>query len=151
MDKNESKTIEETATKLFDLLGIDEPFEVKEIEEGAEVVINATDSGVIIGRHGENLEGLQLVLSLCVSQKLGEFKRISVEVGDYKKKREEWLTNLAVQTKERALSENREIALSNLKSWERRIVHIYLQEDGEVVSESMGEGKDRVLIVKPKN
>lgn len=151
MDKKQIKAIEDTAKKLFDLLGIDEPFEIKEIEDGVEVVINAVDSGVIIGRHGENLEGLQLVLSLCVSKQLGEFKRISVEVGDYKKKREEWLTNLAVQTKERVLSESKEIYLSNLKSWERRIVHMYLQEDGEVVSESMGEGKDRVLIIKPKN
>ena len=151
MDAKQTKTVEETAKELFGLLGIEDPFETSEIDEGVEVSINAQDSGVIIGRHGENLEGLQLILSLCVSKKLGEFKRISVEVGGYKKKREEWLKDLANQTKERALSENREIYLSNLKSWERRIVHMYLAEDDEVSSESVGEGRDRVLIIKPKS
>ena len=150
MDKKQIGQIEETAKELFTLLGIEDPFEIQEAQEGLEISINAQDSGVIIGRHGENLEGLQLVLSLCVSKKLGEFKRISLEVGGYKKKREEWLRDLAVQTKERALSENREIYLSNLKSWERRIVHMYLAEDEEVSSESVGEGRDRVLIIKPK-
>ena len=150
MDKKQIGQIEETAKELFTLLGIEDPFEIQEAQEGLEISINAQDSGVIIGRHGENLEGLQLVLSLCVSKKLGEFKRISLEVGGYKKKREEWLRDLAVQTKERALSENREVYLSNLKSWERRIVHMYLAEDEEVSSESVGEGRDRVLIIKPK-
>jgi spoIIIJ-associated protein len=40
--------------------------------------------------------------------------------------------------------------LSSLKSWERRIIHLYLQEDDQVTSESSGEGKERVLIIKPK-
>lgn len=151
MDPKQIKTVEKEAKKLFSLLGIEDSFEISEKEEGAELTIDAVDSGVIIGRHGENLEGLQLVLSLCVSKKLGEFKRISVEVGGYKQKREEWLKDLAVQTKDRALSENREIYLSNLKSWERRIVHMYLAEDEDVSSESVGEGRDRVLVIKPKN
>ena len=151
MDTKQIDVAQNVAKELFTLLGIEDPFEIKELDEGLELSINAVDSGVIIGRHGENLEGLQLVLSLCVSKKLGEFKRISVEVGDYKKKREEWLKDLAVQTKERALSENREIYLSNLKSWERRIVHMFLKEDDEVSSESVGEGRDRVLVIKPKN
>ena len=150
MAKKQNQTVIDTAKELFALLGINDSFEVLEKDDGFEVVIETEESGIIIGHHGENLEGLQLVLSLCVSKKLGEFKRVSVEVGDYKKNREEWLRNLATQTKERAIAENKEVYLSNLKSWERRIVHLFLQEDDEVVSESVGEGKDRVMVVKPK-
>jgi spoIIIJ-associated protein len=80
----------------------------------------------------------------------GEFKRVSVEVGDYKKNRTEWLERLAMDAKERALTEGKEVYLSELKSWERRVVHLLLQDDKEVVSESSGEGKDRVLVVKPR-
>ena len=55
-----------------------------------------------------------------------------------------------MQVKEKALSENKEQVLSSLKSWERRIIHLYLQSDEQVTSESEGEGKDRVLVIKPR-
>ncbi len=151
MDKKQSKIVQDTTEELLKLLEIQGGFEVKETEEAIEINLNTEDSGIVIGYHGDTLESLQLVLSLCIARKLGEFKRVSIEVGEYKKKREEWLKNLAAETKDRALSENKEIYLSDLKSWERRVVHIILQNDQEVVSESIGEGKDRVLVVKPKN
>lgn len=151
MAKKENKTIKETAEELFKLLGIEGGFEISEGEEAIEINLDTQDSGIVIGYHGDTLESLQLVLSLCFAKQTGEFKRVSVEVGEYKKKREEWLKNLALETKEKVLSENKEVYLSDLKSWERRVVHLLLQDDQEVISESIGEGKDRVLVVKPKN
>ncbi len=151
MDKKQSKIVQDTTEELLKLLEIQGGFEVKETEGAIEINLNTEDSGIVIGYHGDTLESLQLILSLCLAKKLGEFKRVSIEVGEYKKKREEWLKSLAEETKERVLSQNKEIYLSDLKSWERRIVHLFLQNDQEVVSESIGEGKDRVLVVKPKN
>ncbi len=151
MAKKENKTIKETAEELFKLLGIEGGFDISEGEEAIEINLDTQDSGIVIGYHGDTLESLQLVLSLCFAKQTGEFKRVSVEVGEYKKKREEWLKNLALETKEKVLSENKEVYLSDLKSWERRVVHLLLQDDQEVISESIGEGKDRVLVVKPKN
>ena len=110
------------------------------------------DTGMVIGYHGEVLESLQLILSLAVAKKLGRFVRVSIEVDSYKKNRTEYLHNLAEQIKEKALAENKEQVLSSLKSWERRIVHLYLQEVmTQVTSESSGEGKERVLIIKPRD
>ena len=151
MDKKQSKIVQDTTEELLKLLEIQGGFEVKQSEEAIEINLNTEDSGIVIGYHGDTLESLQLILSLCLARKFGEFKRVSIEVGEYKKKREEWLKNLAAETKDRVLAENKEIYLSDLKSWERRVVHIILQNDQEVVSESIGEGKDRVLVVKPKN
>ncbi|KKP94941.1 MAG: Single-stranded nucleic acid binding R3H domain protein [Candidatus Levybacteria bacterium GW2011_GWA2_36_13] len=141
------KTIEE----FLSVIGIKDPFELSESEEGFDVVLDTQESGIIIGRHGDNLEAIQLVLSLILTKKLGEFKRVSFEVGDYKKNRSDFLSNLAEETKERVISEGKEVIIPNLKSWERRLVHLALQDDNKVVSESAGEGKDRVLIVRPKN
>lgn len=155
MDKKEIKTIREITEKLLKLLDVDGGFEILESKEkdaeGVEIVLNTKDTGVVIGYHGDTLEGLQLILSLCVARNLGKFVRISIDVGDYKKNRTEWLKTLAIETKERVLSEGKEIAIPELKSWERRVVHLLLQEDGEVVSESQGEGRDRVLVVAPKS
>lgn len=154
MDKKELKIVEEIAEKLLKLLDIEGSFEILESktgkEEVLEILLNTKDTGVVIGYHGDTLEGLQLVLSLCIARNLGRFVRISVDVGDYKKNRTEWLKTLALETKERVLTEGREITIPELKSWERRIVHLLLQEDGEVASESRGEGRDRVLVVGPK-
>ena len=151
MDKKQNKIITGTTEELLKLLEIQGDFEVEQAEESVEINLNTEDSGIVIGYHGDTLESLQLVLSLVLAKKLGEFKRVSIEVGEYKKKREEWLKSLALETKERVVSENKEIYLSDLKSWERRVVHMLLQNDQEVVSESVGEEKDRVLVVKPKN
>jgi len=154
MDKKEIKIINDLTEKLLKLLDVEGDFEIiesKDVEnESVEIILNTKDTGVVIGYHGDTLEGLQLVLSLCVARNLGRFVRISIDVGDYKKNRSEWLKTLAMETKERVLTEGREMAVPELKSWERRIVHLLLENDNEVMSESRGEGRDRVLVVSPR-
>ena len=154
MDKKEIKVIKGITEKLLKLLDVEGDFDLLETKdedkESIEVVINTKDTGVVIGYHGDTLEGLQLVLSLCVARALGRFVRISIDVGDYKKNRTEMLKALVAETKARVLSEGKEIAIPELKSWERRVVHLLLEEDKEVLSESQGEGRDRVLVVSPR-
>ena len=145
-----NKKQEKIIKNFFVSLGIDAEMAITEDEEAISVNLESEDTGMIIGYHGETLEALQLVLSLVLAKEQGEFKRVSVEVGDYKKNWTEWLERLALDAKERALSQGKEVYLSELKSWERRVVHLSLQDDKEVTSESSGEGKDRVLVIKPK-
>ena len=147
----EEKTVKKTAEELIKLLGIEGEVSVKADDESFNINLQTQDSGIVIGRHGDILEALQIILSLCISQKLGKFFRISLEVGDYKKNREEWLKSMAHEAKEKVISENKEIIVPALKAWERRIIHILLKDDKEVVSESIGEGKERTLVVRPKN
>jgi spoIIIJ-associated protein len=146
----ERKTAEQLVEKLFSELEIDGTFTVEQNEESLEVVMETNDSGIVIGYHGEILESLQLVLSLQLARALGRFVRVSVDVDGYKKNRTDYLQKLAQQTKEKALAENSEQVLVSLKSWERRIIHLVLQEDEQVTTESAGEGKERVLIIKPR-
>ena len=146
----ERESVEALIEKLFSLLEIDGTFVVDEHDGVLEVVMETKDTGMIIGYHGEILDSLQLVVSLAVAKKLGRFVRISIDVDGYKKNRGDYLEQLAIQIKDKALAENKEQVLLSLKSWERRIIHLFLQNDEQVVSESSGEGKDRVLIVRPK-
>lgn len=145
-----TQVVEQNLTELFPMLGIDATWEIKESDEEIEVSLQTEDTGVIIGYHGESLEALQLLLSLSLSKKIGEYKRVLLEVGDYRKKRTEYLERLAAQAKERALVDHSEVVLSDLKPWERRIIHVILSEDKEVESESQGEGKNRTLIIRPR-
>lgn len=150
MTKKDIEKIQKTAEKLFKLLEIEGVVEALSRDEGVDVTLQTEDGGMIIGHHGETLDALQLVLSLVVAKELGEFVRVTLEVGDYRKSREEWLKTLAASTKEKALSQQRPITLPMLKAWERRVIHLMFQEDEEVASESVGEGRDRVLVVKPR-
>ena len=157
MDKKEEKIIQETTNKLLDVLGVKADFEItpsssegdKE-EQGVEIVLDTQDSGMLIGYHGETLEALQLILSLCIAKELGRFVRVAIEIGEYRKNRTDYLKRLVDQTKERVLNEQQIVTLPNLKAWERRAVHMMLQDDSDVVSESQGEGRDRVLTIRPK-
>lgn len=142
--------IKKFTKEFFKILEIDEPIEIEVEEEEVRINVASENPGILIGYHGETLESLQLMLSLYLSKKLGEFKRVSLEIGDYKKNREEWLRRLAADSKEKALNESREIRLEDLKAWERRIVHMELADDKEVISESTGEGRERALVIKPK-
>lgn len=146
----ERKEIETLIEKVFASLEIEGTFTLEESADTLEVLMETKDTGIVIGYHGEVLESLQLLLSLAIAKKLGRFIRVSIEVDGYKKNRTEYLHSLAEQVKEKALSENREQVLSSLKSWERRIIHLFLQNDEQVTSESSGEGKERVLVVKPR-
>jgi len=148
---NEQQIIKEVTDKLLAQLEVSGSANVVVNEDLADIILETEESGLIIGYHGEILEAMQLLISLIASKQIGRFVRVSVEVGDYKKNRIEYLERLALQTKERVLEGGRAHTLSSLKSWERRIVHLVLQDDEEVTSESLGEGKERVLVIKPRN
>lgn len=150
LSQTELAAVNAVIETLLQRLEIEGSFDLSEQEESLDVVLETKDSGIVIGYHGEILEALQLVLSLLVAKKLGRFVRVTVEVGDYRKNRSEYLQRLAMQVKEKALSEQAEQMIHSLKSWERRIIHLLLQDDKEVASESVGEGKERVLVVKPR-
>lgn len=150
MTEAQFETIQKKTEELLNLLDVKATVSVVVEGEVAQINLETDETGMLIGYHGETLEALQLVLSLMLARELGEFVRVSLEIGDYRKNREDYLQHLVEQTKERVLAEQQAVSLPNLKSWERRIVHLMLQEDDRVTTESLGEGRDRVLTIKPK-
>lgn len=148
--QSEEAMMQEAVSGVLQILGIDGTVTIERKEDEVSVLLDTPDSGLVIGYHGEMLEALQLVLSLVLSKKLGSFLRVVVEIGDYRKNRTEWLEQLVARSKEKAVERQEDVTLTNLKAWERRIVHMMLQEDEEVVTESVGEGNERVLVIKPK-
>lgn len=134
----------------FKMLGVDVKVAVTPVEDMLDVTLETEESGIIIGYHGETLESLQLLLSLGVSKKIGRFIRVMIDVGDYRKQRTDYLHQLAEQMKESVLREQRERVVTSLKSWERRVIHMLLKDDDQVETESRGTGRERVLVIKPR-
>ncbi len=118
--------------------------------EAYRVHIETEETGLLIGFHGRTLESFQIILGLLVSKALESWVRVYVNVGDYREKREEALMLMAQQAAERALTQSRPIELSHLSASERRVIHLTLSGDERVETESVGDGSQRTLLVKPK-
>jgi len=115
------------------------------------VTVEAGDeTGLLIGRKGETLASIQTILGIALKQKVGDWHRVEVNVGDYREKEEDYLKNLAMSAATRAKETGEPQSLYNLKPAQRRIVHMFLSEDKAVSTESVGEGEERCLVVKIK-
>lgn len=114
------------------------------------VNIQTEETGLLIGFHGQTLESFQIMLGLLVAKAVGEWKKVYVNVGDYREKREEALMHMAQRAAERAIASQRPVELANLTASERRVIHLTLSGDERVATESIGEGVHRKLLVKPK-
>lgn len=109
------------------------------------------DFGNIIGRRGETLDALQYLTRLFVNRSSEDGKRVSLNVGDYRKRREETLTALAQRQAARALKIGRNSVLDPMNPYERRIVHTAIQGIEGVSSHSVGEGDNRRVVIVPDN
>lgn len=143
--------VKQITEELLGKLEITGTISVDTDETGAyRVHIETEETGLLIGFHGKTLESFQILLGIIVSKQLGQWVRVYVNVGDYREKREETLMIMAQRAAERALSLNRPVELPHLSASERRVVHLTLSGDERVMTESVGEGTSRTLLVKPK-
>lgn len=150
MDEKLKSIIEEEAQKLLKELDIEASLTLQESEDGINIVLDSEENALLIGKHGNTLSSLEFIIALIIAKKTGEFKRIILEIGDYRKEREDYLKNLATRLKEEVLEQNTEKSIRGLKAWERRFIHLLMQEEDGVATESRGEGRDRVLVLMKK-
>ena len=139
--------------ELLTLMGVEGKIDVSEDKENQALVIDISsdnETGLLIGRHGQTLLSVQAAIGMMLKQKLGEWIRVIVNVGDWRQKEEEHLKDLAESTAERARTTGEPQPIYNLTPSQRRIVHLALSEDPDLSTESEGEGEERYLVVKKK-
>lgn len=105
------------------------------------------DYGVLIGRHGETLDAVQYLVRLFANKKTDSDKRVSVNVGDYREKRNENLKALAQRSANQVLKFGRNVKLEPMNPYERRIVHTAIQGIEGVTSHSVGYDSERRVII----
>ena len=139
--------------ELLTLMGVEAKIDVSEDKENQALVINISsdnETGLLIGRHGQTLLSFQAAIGMMLKQKLGEWIRVIVNVGDWRQKEEEHLKDLAESTAERVRTTGEPQPIYNLTPSQRRIVHLTLSEEPDLSTESEGEGEERYLVVKKK-
>ncbi len=113
------------------------------------VEIYGGDPGKIIGRAGRTLAALEFITNAVINRDEGSKVRVSIDVGGYKRRRDERLRGEARKAAARVRKTGRPVELDAMSAAERRVVHMALADDPDIVSESYGEGKDRRVVVKP--
>jgi spoIIIJ-associated protein len=108
------------------------------------------DLGLLIGRRGETLSALQLLVSLIVGHRTKHRMRIIIDAENYRERREENLRSLALRVAQQVRNYRRSIALEAMPPHERRIVHIALAESKDISTESIGEGDERRVVISLK-
>lgn len=117
---------------------------------GPVFTVEGEDSGLLIGRRGETLRALQLVVNLLARRQLETMTSIIVDVAGYQERRTLALTTLADRVAQRVAETGRPIVLEPMPSHERRVVHLVLAGDDRVTTESMGVGEGRQVVVSPR-
>lgn len=117
-------------------------------EGGARISLVGEGLGACIGHRGETLDALQYLCSMVAS--VGGYYRISLDVGNYREKRERTLTSLANRISAQVIRTGRSRSLEPMNPYERRIIHTAVQEIEGVVSNSVGEGSRRHVVISPE-
>jgi len=106
--------------------------------------------GLLIGRRGETLASLQLLVSLIVGHRTKHRMRITIDAENYRERREDNLRSLALRVAQQVRNYRRAIALEAMPPNERRIVHIALADSKDISTESIGEGEERRVVISLK-
>ncbi len=114
------------------------------------ISVTGADCGSAIGRHGETLEAISYMTNLVANKNSENRVRVHIDIGGYRKHREQVLTGLANKAAFKAKKTGRSVAMEAMNPAERRIVHSFLQNVSGVSTHSEGEEPERRIIVTPE-
>ena len=120
-----------------------------EDDESVCVQIQSQDSGYLIGKSGSNLFALQHLIRVITAKKIDEKINFVVDVNSYIENQREDIIDKANSTISEVEQTGKSIELSPMNSYERRLIHLKVSQKDSVESESIGEGLERRVLIKP--
>lgn len=136
---------------VFDKMNVDVNIDAVEDDDSIVLKITGKDSGIIIGRRGETLDALQYLTSLSINKDKDGYKRVTIDIENYRQKREETLVKLANRLAERVIKYRKNVTLEPMNPYERRIIHSSLQNNRYVETYSVGEEPNRKVVITLKH
>jgi spoIIIJ-associated protein len=148
-DLDPPEALEELLEEIVDRLGIEAKIEVDESEGVLTGHLEGEDVGLFIGRHGQTIDAVQHLAQRIVFPEGPSSVRVVIDANGYRERRAEALRADADEAADEALRSGQPVELDPLPPSERRIVHEYLRERGEVTTHSEGNEPERYLVVTP--
>jgi len=154
MEKSHQEIIKEIVAGLLEKLGFEASVEVAFQEGGLNVffckVRVEKDQNFLIGQYGVNLAAVQHLVRVMLRKKTEERLNVIVDVNDYFSEKKVLLEKEAEKAAAEALRDNISVALRPMLPYERKIIHSFLFENPKIVTESVGQGAERKIMVSPK-
>lgn len=122
---------------------------IREEENGCVLQLEGKDLGFIIGRRGETLDALQYLAGLVANRVDNAYYRVTLDIGNYREKREQSLGGLARKIAGQAARTGRKTSLEPMNPYERRIIHTVVQEIKGATSWSVGSEPSRHVVIGP--
>jgi spoIIIJ-associated protein len=142
------KKIKETTQKLLDSMKVELKADVSADVNGVKVNLEGKDSAIMIGYHGENLSAFAYVLNLIVKKELDKNLSLRVDVAGYLSEKDRKIKAMVAKTIEKVKRSGFPEEIGGLNPYERRIAHMEAEKEG-LISESVGFGSDRKIVIKP--
>lgn len=147
----EQELLAEVLETLSSTLGLETTVEVEERDGVLHGALHGEDLGLFIGRHGQTIDAVQHLAQRAVATLVGEQRRVVVDAEGYRERRQEALEGQAADAADEALATGKPVRLDAMTASERRLVHEYLRDRGDVDTHSEGEEPDRHLVVSPSS
>ncbi|NLP15135.1 MAG: protein jag [Clostridium sp.] len=135
---------------LFSKMKVNADVLVEEKDDSVLIKIEGNDIGIVIGRRGETLDSLQYLTSLVINKSKEDYKRVVIDIENYRQKREETLVKLANKLADRVMKYKKNITLEPMNPYERRVIHSSLQNHKYVQTYSIGDEPNRKVIITLK-
>jgi spoIIIJ-associated protein len=130
-------------------MDLEYPVTVEETEDMIRLNIQGECSGLLIGKHGQNLDAIQYIVNKALHKGSNGGKPVVSDIEAYRKRREESLVTLAAKLGEKVKKTRKAVTVSNMNAHDRRIIHLALQNAAALVTKSRGEGEYRKIVIMP--
>jgi spoIIIJ-associated protein len=128
---------------------LDCPVTVEETSDTIILNIKGDGGGLLIGKRGQNLDAIQYIVSKATNKFTDNKKMIVIDTESYRKRREESLIALAEKLAEKVKKTKKAVTVGHMNAHDRRIIHLALQNDEQLITKSRGEGEFRKIVIMP--
>jgi spoIIIJ-associated protein len=136
--------------RIINSISTDAQISVENDGDGICFNVNGGNAGILIGKRGQTLDAIQTIIEKVVNKRNQNRIRVLVDIEGYLDTRKENLENLALRLAEKAKRIGKPISMGQMNAYDRRIVHLALQDFSGVQTRSRGEGPLRKLVIFPK-
>lgn len=150
MEQQNLKTIKKITEEFFRKTTFDVEIDFPpEKDQTIPINLKTETPQILIGEGGQTLTEIQHLLKAVLKRKIKEPFYIDLDINDYKKKKNEYLKELASSTADEVALSQKEKQLAQMPAYERRIIHLEIANREDVISESIGQEPERRVVIRP--
>ena len=136
--------------RILDTITSDAKVSVETVEDRLLFNVNGGNAGILIGKRGQTLDAIQTIVNKVVNKQNQNRTRVLVDIEGYLQTRKENLEKMALRLAEKSKKIGKPMTLGPMNAYDRRIVHLALQDFSEVQTRSRGDGPFRKLVILPQ-